>query len=156
MNLNRNQLLALSVCFTLLLLSVRVAFSGTFMYGFLAWNLVLAAVPIFISNRLLIEKNSYLQILLFAGWLVFFPNAFYILTDLVHLEPRAGIPFWMDIILVFSAAINGLLLGFCSLFEAEKFLLSKFEKRGTFRLMILVIFLTSWGIYIGRFLRWNT
>src|SRR6187549_2506963 len=84
-------LLALSMTFSMLLLAYRVHFSDTITYVFLSWNLFLACVPFVISSYIVIKAEDLSKWRLFAlmmAWLVFFPNAPYIITDLFHLDQR--------------------------------------------------------------------
>jgi uncharacterized membrane protein len=145
-----------SIGFTAALLLFRVFYSGSLVYLFFAWNIFLAVIPLATSILLLRVKNGLIQWLLVAAWLLFLPNAFYIITDMVHLRPRFPVPYWLDIILVFSAAMNGLMLAFASIFQVEIFLRSKFGKYQVSGILVLCLFLSSFGVYMGRFLRWNS
>jgi len=148
----------LPILFTLLLLTVRIMITGQLVYIFLAWNLFLAWVPFAISNKL--EKNKtasgWETFLLLFLWLLFLPNAPYIITDFFHLKQRNPVPYWYDVLLLFSAAFNGLILGLLSLQKVEIFLISKFGSRKGTLVILVSFFLCAFGIYIGRFLRWNS
>ena len=115
------------VGFTILLLAFRILYSGSLAYAFFAWNLFLAFIPLILSSALLKSERDYRQLGLFITWILFFPNALYIITDLTHLKERAGIPLWFDIIVAFSAALNGLLIGVTSLYQIEIFLRSRLK-----------------------------
>ena len=89
-------------------------------------------------------------------WLLFFPNAPYIITDLYHIRYAAAMPVWFDMALIVSFAWNGLLLGFLSLMDIEQ-VIGRFTRKVWARLFsISAIVLASFGIYLGRFLRWNS
>jgi uncharacterized membrane protein len=145
------------LCFVLLL--SRIYFSSTFSYSFLVWNLILAWIPLFIS-RFLYRKHEYNSIrvnLFFLGsWLVFFPNAPYILTDLFHLKPKIGAPLWFDLILIISFAWNGLLIGFLSLMEIHQILNYYFINSVSWFFISIIMILSGFGIYLGRYERWNS
>jgi len=97
-----------------------------------------------------------LAVLLLLMWLLFFPNAPYIITDLFHYEERLPVPYWYDLVLVISAAWNGLILGMVSLMNVEKFL-SRYLKPLWVRVCEIVsLLLCSYGVFIGRFLRFNS
>ncbi|HUS00632.1 MAG TPA: DUF1361 domain-containing protein [Chitinophagaceae bacterium] len=149
-------LLALTIGFTISLLLFRIFYSGSLMYIFFVWNLLLASVPLAINPFLFYTKNKNMQWMLFALWLLFFPNSLYIITDLVHLKARYPVPIWFDTILVFSAAFNGLIIAYASLQQADLFLRSKFSNSITSIIICACLFLSSFGIYLGRFLRWNS
>jgi uncharacterized membrane protein len=150
------QMFAASIGFTAALLLFRIFYSGSLVYLFFAWNLFLASVPLAAGILLLHVKNKTMQWLLVSVWLLFLPNAFYIITDMVHLRERYPVPYWLDILLVFSAAMNGLMLAFASLFKVEIFLRSKFSKHLVSVILVLCLFLSSFGVYLGRYLRWNS
>lgn len=142
--------------FTLFLLIVRMVLSGQVTYVFLAWNLFLAWIPLVISQKIGGVQNRWKIFLLIGSWLLFLPNAPYIITDFLHLKQRPPIPYWYDILLLFSAALNGLLLGFASLLNVEKFLSVRYGNRISGFLILCSLFLCAFGIYIGRYLRWNS
>jgi len=144
------------LAFTLFLLIIRIVMSDELTYIFLAWNLFLAWIPFAISQRLHLVKNRWKLFFLVGGWLLFLPNAPYIITDFLHLKQRFPIPYWYDILLLFSAALNGLLLGFVSLLTVEKFLAIRYGNKISAIIILCSFFLCSFGIYMGRYLRWNS
>jgi uncharacterized membrane protein len=142
------------------LLLFRFARSGSLDLGFLAWNLFLAAVPALAAwffaramgkNSSTIEKAGW-----FVVWIVFLPNAPYIITDFVHLTPRPGIPFWYDIALLVSCAGTGLLLGYTSIADVQFVIARRFSPLAGWILVAAAVLLSGFGIYLGRFLRWNS
>ncbi len=151
-------LFSLSIGFSFSLLIARAYFSGTTHFSFLVWNLFLAFIPFALSSFIRLRKG--LPTLLFLSlafiWLLFFPNAPYILTDLFHLRPRPGAPLWFDLVVILSFAWNGLLLGFVSLSDIQKEFKERFGKLSSSLFVIFALFLASFGIYLGRFLRWNS
>jgi uncharacterized membrane protein len=146
----------LPISFTLLLLAIRMVITGELTYIFLAWNLFLAWVPFALSHHLTQVSNRWTIIFLTILWLLFLPNAPYIITDFLHLKLRMPVPYWYDILLLFSAALNGLLLGLLSLFTVEKFIANRYGKRTTGIIILCSFFLCAFGIYIGRYLRLNS
>ena len=152
-----NKIFFYTTAFTLALIVARFVYTGNHVYVFLLWNLFLAWIPLFISYQLSsrLERRAW-NILVFAGWLLFFPNSLYIVTDLVHLNHRSDAPEWFDIILLFSAVMNGLMMAYASIVKIHLFLRDYFSDRFV-NLIILVCFtISSFGVYLGRFLRWNS
>lgn len=138
----------------------RVNYSETKHFLFLNWNLFLAFVPWLLTSIVIIKpkiQHSKLTLFVLLGtWILFFPNAPYILTDLFHLSHNSSMPIWFDLVLILSYAWVGLLFGFFSLRDIEE-LLAKQIKPSLVRLIIVcLLFLGSFGIYLGRFLRWNS
>ena len=127
---------------------------------FLVWNLFLAWVPYWISLSLkkLEEQKpqSWLVGVLLGSWLVFFPNAPYILTDLLHLKNRQPVPHWYDLMLIASFAWTGLMLGFASLSVVQDILRKRMKPWKAWSLIVLAIGLCGFGVFLGRFQRWNT
>jgi uncharacterized membrane protein len=89
-------------------------------------------------------------------WLAFIPNSFYILTDLFHLEARHPLPLWYDLALLLSFAWNGLLLGVLSVRQVEKILQVRMQRHPEWLFVLPVMFLNAMGVYIGRYMRYNT
>jgi uncharacterized membrane protein len=151
------KILLLSISFSIFLLLLRIAYTKEYAYAFYIWNTFLAVVP-FLCSRKLINQNrmSLKSIGLIAGWLLFFPNAPYLVTDLFHFSVRTGTPAWFDMILVTSASWNGLALGIISLLQVERFLNSHFKEKLVRIISYTFILLCGYGIYLGRFLRFNS
>lgn len=152
--------MGISSMLCLLLLIVRIQWSGSIFYVFLVWNLFLAWIP-FLCAFLLAEakagaRSKYMLAALFGVWLLFFPNSPYIVTDLFHFRQKLGIPLWFDLVLILSFAWNGLLLGFASLFEVQRFLKFYFNAGRVNAFIVFLMILCSFGIYLGRYPRWNS
>jgi len=91
------------------------------------------------------------------AWLVFFPNAPYILTDFLHLGSMGDIvPGWYDVLMLFWFAWTGLLLGVVSLYLMQDIVARAFGVAVGWAFVIAAACLGSFGIYLGRFLRWNS
>lgn len=154
-----NKLLMLSAMFTFSMLAFRIAYTGQLHFLFLVWNLFLAFVPYFISSALQEVPRAGKKLVLFLGllsWLCFIPNSFYILTDLFHLYDSFQVPRWFDLALIFSFAWNALLMGVLSVRQIEQI----FERRGLLKsplaFLFPVMFLNALGVYIGRYMRFNS
>lgn len=146
--------------FSCLLLLGRMTATGTFEYFFLPWNLFLAFVPYWItgwmSGNMSIRKNKFKLFLALGAWLLFIPNSFYIITDLVHFTHIRSAPKWFDLILIFSFAWNGILCGIISMRRVETLIVSLRGKKFSVFLVFAVMWLCAFGVYIGRFLRYNS
>lgn len=155
------QIFILFVVITLLIFG-RIIFSGSQYYLFLFWNIFLAFVPFVISRIVALiakkEDSKYLGVLIAGAflWLITFPNAPYLVTDVIHLGHNRLMPVWYDAILLFLTAWVGMLFTFYSLSNIEKSLRTKFSQIKTEVILGLAILLSSFGIYLGRFLRWNS
>lgn len=149
--------IALMFAFNIALLIFRVFYSMEFRFVFLIWNLFLAVVPyLFMEMALKKQQNKWLAFGLFGASLLFLPNSPYIITDLFHLKHQASMPLWFDTLLVFSFAITGLLLFYDVLQKMHRFLAQQFSKIIAILGIISIIFLNAFGIYLGRFLRFNS
>jgi uncharacterized membrane protein len=141
----------------------RMTRSDTLNYRFLVWNLILAWIPFIfaiIAYASAITRKPVMYIVIFGcaiAWLVFFPNAPYILTDFQHLTVAdSRVPVWFDVILLIWFAWTGLLLGIVSLYLMQEIVNRWFNPATGWLFAIIVISLSSFGIYLGRFGRWNS
>lgn len=152
-----NKLLAGWFLFIGLLIACRMYITRELLFIFLVWNLFLAWIPFYVSALLQhFKQKRRVSYLLLITWLLFFPNSLYLITDLIHVGRGSDFPRWFDAILIFSAAVLGLLMAFISLYRVEQFLETKMKQRVVHALMIFILFLGSFGVYLGRFLRWNS
>ncbi|MES2371740.1 MAG: DUF1361 domain-containing protein [Bacteroidota bacterium] len=153
-----SKILLLSVAFSMSLLLVRFVYSNnTIEYRFYGWNTFLAAIPYLVSTQLIkLRKIGLTAILFLCVWLLFFPNAPYMITDLFHYEPRPDVPYWYDLLLVTSAAWNGLILGLTSLMNVEIFLARHLKKAWVMIFVFISLLLCGYGVFIGRFFRFNS
>ena len=117
-------IITISLIFSLFLLMVRIKLNHSFFYLFLVWNLFLAMVPFGITAYLTSKTNikKINLTLWFVIWLLFLPNAPYIITDLIHLRFGSDSYLWLDILVVTSFACNGLLLFYLSMMDMKNIL----------------------------------
>ena len=157
-----NHIIVVSAVFSCVLLFVRILYTGRITFIFLLWNLFLAFVPYCISHFLCCQRQwqrKYSFFFFFIAWLVFIPNSFYVLTDLFHLSDRYNdyrVPQWFDLALILSFAWNSLLFGVLSMRVMEKILFINTKKRYTLCFIYPMMWLNAFGIYIGRYLRYNS
>jgi uncharacterized membrane protein len=100
--------------------------------------------------------SSWLAMVVTLLWLGFLPNSFYVVSDFIHIRevPRVDVVF--DVEMIASFALNGLILGYLSLFLVHVELRKRLAARTSGMLIAGVLLLSSFAIYIGRDLRWNT
>ena len=142
------------------LVVLRLELSGTLMYAFLCWNLFLAWIPWLAGQAFRASSrhraSAARQIGWFALWLLFLPNAPYIATDLLHLRARPPVPLWYDLALLLSCAGTGVLLGYMSLLDVQATVEERFGRLTGWGVAAGSLILSGFGIYLGRFLRWNS
>ncbi len=147
----------LSVAFCIFLSTLRLLILQNITFVFLVWNLVLALIP-YILSKWVVEKNSLRpqNLLAVAVCIGFLPNAPYLLTDLFHLRYQPTAFIWFDTLLIASYAFTGLGLFILTL----KNLSSNFSERLSPRLLIflrvILVFMCGFGIYLGRYMRFNS
>ena len=150
----------LCCCFLFIacMLIARIVYAHNIRYIFLVWNLFLAGIPYWISSSFskITLKSKALQVFFFISWLVFFPNALYVVTDLIHLKKTTSVPIWFDALLLFASSSLGLVLAFTSLMNVERYLYTYFKKSQVNIIVLLLLFAGSYGVYLGRFKRWNS
>ncbi len=143
------------------LVLARIVSTGNIHYSFLIWNLFLAWLPMILA-LLACEKyqsasgRNWQFLGLSVAWLLFFPNAPYIFTDLIHLTTRFYPHFWVDLSLILLCALTGLVLGFVSLYLMQSVVAQMFGRAASWFFIGAVAALSGFGIYLGRFLRFNS
>lgn len=142
------------------MIAVRVDRTGSGYYVFLIANLFLACVPLGLSTMLRVASHWrvhwIIQLLIFSLWLLFLPNAPYILTDILHLTRTSDAPAWYDLALLLSCAGTGLLVGYLSLFDVQGIVGRGFGAACGWMFALVSLVLSGFAIYLGRFLRWNS
>jgi uncharacterized membrane protein len=139
----------------------RVLYSGSYNYTNLLWNLILAWLPyifaVIASSAYGMTPKRWWLILLFGIlWLVFFPNAPYIVTDFYYLDPRPPIPLWFDISLIAIFAFTGCFLAIASLRSIHHMIDKSFGRILGWLFALFALGLASLGVYLGRFGRFNS
>jgi uncharacterized membrane protein len=155
-----DRMLTLSMVFSTAMVMARIVYTDRFTFIGLVWNLFLAWLPYIISSWLqqqpsLIASRWKLAAISLV-WLLFIPNSFYILTDLFHLGEHNNVPLWFDLALIISFAWNGLLLGILSVQQMEKIMQRFLPGKHELLFIYPIMWLNALGVYIGRYLRFNS
>jgi uncharacterized membrane protein len=128
-------------------------------YTFLLWNLFLAWIPLIaavLAFALARLHAGALVGVLVAVWLLFFPNAPYVLTDFIHLHGNGPSPLWYDALMLSSFAWTALMLGFVSLYLIHAIIERHAGTAVGWIVVVCVLGLASFGVYLGRFARFNS
>lgn len=128
-------------------------------YGFLVWNLFLAWVPLGAAALAfaLARRGARLRVWgLAVVWLLFFPNAPYMLTDFIHLGAEGRYPLWYDGLMLSLFAWTALMLGFVSLYLMQSLIGRRAGAAAGWVVVVAVLGLSSVGVYIGRFVHFNS
>jgi uncharacterized membrane protein len=152
--------LALLSLFSVALILVRYAYAQEPLFGGLIWNLFLAWIPFGLSIVIYDRHRAGsrpLSLLPFAGlWLLFLPNAPYILTDFKHLVASPNVPLWVDVVVIAAPAWTGMLLGFLSIYLVQSVMRELAGPLVAWGAAFAALALSGFGIYLGRVLRWNS
>jgi uncharacterized membrane protein len=138
------------------LVELRINRTGDPFYRFLAWNLFLAWVPFGLAiaayDRARRRVDAIVGVLL-VFWLLFFPNAPYMLTDFIHLGDRHRL---VDSLILASFAFTALALGFASMLLVQIVVTRKVGASIGWLVALGALFLASVGVYLGRVHRFNS
>lgn len=153
--------LALASVLGCALVAARILLSGRAQQLYLIWNLFLAWIPLLLAFRLeALHRVNACRGLQFWGvataWLLFFPNAPYIVTDLSHLTLPLTSRWWTDLVIIVLFAVIGLVLGFLSLHRLHGLLSRRHGGPVGWLFVFGVAFMGGFGVYVGRFERWNS
>jgi uncharacterized membrane protein len=153
--------LSFTSAFCVALVVARILWTSNLLYSFLVWNLFLAWLPM-VFALLSCERyhcaraRDWRFLGLAGGWLLFFPNAPYIFTDLIHLTTNFYRAFWVDLSLILLCALTGLVLGFVSLYLMHGVVQRVLGRPASWLFIAAVAGLSGFGIYLGRFMRFNS
>ena len=137
------------------LLAARWLHTGSTSFAFLLWNLFLAWLPLGFAWAATRTQRGSWQAPLLVLWLLFFPNAPYLVSDLMHLRARVA-PLWYDTALLASFALAGMFLAIASLRLVKQLIASRWGAVAGWATVALVCGLSGFGVYLGRFLRLNS
>lgn len=149
----------LLLLFCLSLFFIRIEVTGSLFFGFLIWNLLLATIPLMISEALKANYKKLVKwkLLIFIGiWILFLPNSAYIVTDFVHLTNEKSTLIWFDLFLIFTYALTGVLFTLLSINHISTIFIKIWNKKIAAIFTFCIVFLCGLGIYLGRFLRFNS
>jgi uncharacterized membrane protein len=154
-------ILALSSLVSVGFLLVRFIDTHSLELAFLLWNLILAWLPLIFGIWLLARLRDHPwsspgNVLLTFLWLGFLPNAFYMVSDLIHLNVSGQISILFDAVLFVSFIWNGFLLGYASLYMIHRELRHRLPAIRADAWIGVVLLLCSFAIYLGRYLRWSS
>lgn len=143
------------------LLAARIFISDSMRYSFMPWNLFLGIVPAILALWLVTRVRQYgwlkwQQLLLTALWIVFLPNSFYMITDLIHLRVNYEAPLLFDVTLLMSFIASGLVFGFISVYMVHKELVKRIKEFNVYAIIMFIFLMASFAICLGRYTRWNT
>jgi uncharacterized membrane protein len=129
-------------------------------FGFLIWNLFLAWMPMVFAllareHEKAGAKPGWRFFAFGAAWLLFFPNAPYIFTDIIHLS-HYYTRFWQDLMLILINALTGMVLGFVSLYLMQSSVRRMAGEWMSWLFIAAVAILSGFGICLGRFMRLNS
>ncbi|ASA25501.1 DUF1361 domain-containing protein [Paenibacillus donghaensis] len=138
-------------------------------FAFLLWNLFLAWVPfLFSMSAYELDKRRILGLLLLplgVAWLLFFPNAPYIMTDLVHLTVRKGkyivdgeivSRYWYDLVTLLLFTWSAWLTGFFSLYQFQTVIYRRTSLLLSWVFVLAACLLGGYGVLLGRVYRLNS
>ena len=140
-------------------LVLRIHDTHSHRYTFLLWNLFLAWVPLIAASSafaLSRRRVGALAMVLIVIWVLFFPNAPYVLTDFIHLNPNGPSPLWYDALMLSAFAWTALMLGFASLYFVHAIVARHVNAVLGWVVVVCVLGLGSFGVYLGRFARFNS
>lgn len=156
----RQQSLILLALFCFSLIAFRIIFTQQIFYGFLIINLALAIVPFAISMIMQLSpwlaKNKFILLTASLGWLLFLPNAPYIVTDFLHFKKESAMPEWFDVLMLSAFSFSGLAFAFSSMAIVETIWQNRFGQRLANGFIFFSCLLSGFGIFLGRFLRYNS
>ncbi|WP_236517390.1 DUF1361 domain-containing protein [Sandaracinus amylolyticus] len=143
----------------IVMLVARVSRTGSLDLAFLGWNLVLAWAPVapeLLTRGALARDRLELAVPAALAWWLFFPNAIYLVTDLVYAGHGPGALRWYDAVMCASFAFAGATIAIGSLERMRCALAERTGERASWMLAAIVWLSSGVGVWLGRVQRWNS
>jgi len=143
----------------LAIMVIRNIYVGEHYFGFLRSNLFIGSFPTIIIAWVIDMYHKKMGKLLFwfavALWVLFYPNAPYMISDLIHNAQSPANQKYPDLIkydtlIIFSFAMLSVFIGFLSLKVIFRIFVEKFSKRFAQAFITITIILSCLGFYMGR------
>jgi uncharacterized membrane protein len=153
--------LAATTVAVLLLLVARGHYEPGLVRGYLVWNLFLAWIPYVCARAIWRAGRASaplaLLLPLLAVWLVFLPNAPYLVTDVVHLHRHAqGMALVVEVALFGTVGLAGILLGVAAMQPVHRIVAERYGAIASRVFPPVIAVAVAFGVYLGRVQRWNS
>lgn len=140
-----------------ILVFCTMAINRSLQYWYLPYNLILAWIPLIIALLLVTKRfSAFTEALLFVTWLAFLPNAYYLVTDIIHITEELRVSYSLDTVALFAVIVPGVAAGAYSLVLIDQRYFKKYSSSMRLATLGSIAFLVSIGVYLGRTLRWNS
>lgn len=160
-------------------LALIIYYDFSFLYYMMAWNVFLALLPLIFAEKAGDALKHGKSARFFAWlvlWLLFFPNSVYMVTDFIHITSdnffwmvktkkylensgfiySTDIAIWIKLLVIGMGFLLSVFLGMESLYLFEQNIKSKVSKQLRYAGFFTVALLSGVGVFIGRFLRFNS
>ena len=137
--------------------------SGLYFYNLrepdLVWNMFLALVALDFAILSKANKGWPIKILSALLWLFFYPNTFYMVTDIVHMHFTSTVLWERESMILFMLYVPSIFFGVMAGVESLRQIFASFEIKSYWLRLVLIAglsFLSSFAIHIGRYARLNS
>jgi len=144
---------------TIVTLFVRNAIAGNTIHNSLLWNLFLGFVPLLIAAGIVFIQDKLNNFWLFVAggvWLLFYPNAPYIISDFIHVRSDQPAVAVYDTLIIFLFAMLSFYYGLYSMKMAWVVLVKRFSRNIANAIIVFSLVMASLGLYLGRVIRLNS
>ncbi|MDQ3035249.1 MAG: DUF1361 domain-containing protein, partial [Myxococcota bacterium] len=141
------------------MLGARVLRTHSLELAFLGWNLVLAWAPVglaWVAASLAARERVGAAVVATAAWWLFFPNAIYLVTDLVYAGGDRGVLRWYDVAMLAVFAFAGAAIAIGSLERMRGLVASRAGEWPSWAFAAAVWLSSGVGVWLGRVRRWNS
>lgn len=125
----------------------------------LIWNMFLALVALDFSLIPYFIKNKAVKVVAAILWLFFYPNTFYMLTDIVHMNFTSSVLWDKSSLILYMLYVSSILFGVLCGIESVKNIVVTFKVKNYYIRMFFIAvlsFVSSFAIHIGRYARPNS